>query len=62
MVYLANNWKIVLALQEYVMRLLKPFLNAQAAKSEAAARMAQKEADTKARKARAERLKAAQAS
>jgi hypothetical protein len=58
-VYLANNWKLVLALQEFVLGILKPLLNAQEAKKEQAARSEAAAAQAKARKARAARLKKA---
>lgn len=57
MMYIANNWKMVLVLQDMVMKLLEPFLNARKATQAAATQQetqAQKEA---ARKARIARLK-----
>ena len=56
--YICNNYKIVEAVQEIVMKLLKPFLDAKAAKEEAAAKQDAADAAAAARKARAARLKA----
>ena len=58
-VYLANNWKLVLALQDVILKLLAPFLNAAEARKEVAAKEAARAAAATARAARAARLKAA---
>jgi len=58
-VYLCNNWKIVLAVQELVLKLLRPTLAARDAKRDAAERQATIKSTATARKARLERLKKA---
>ena len=60
-VYLANNWKLVLAVQDIVMKLLQPFLSAQTQRKEAQAEAARLDSVAAARKARLERLKRQQA-
>lgn len=61
-VYLANNWKAVVALQEMILKLLGPLLGASAARSEAAAKLSSDAAKAAARKARVARLAAEAAS
>mmetsp|Transcript_44057 Transcript_44057/g.115776 ORF Transcript_44057/g.115776 Transcript_44057/m.115776 type:complete len:143 (-) Transcript_44057:134-562(-) len=55
-VYLANNWKIVLALQEFILAMLKPFFSAQDLKREKAEQAEVVAAAAAARTARAARL------
>ena len=57
-VYLANNWKVFLALQEMVLTMMKPFLQAAGDKKAAAERLSLAESQAEARKARAARLSA----
>ena len=57
-VYICNNWKLVIMLKEFIMTLLKPFLNSAAAKREAQARMDRAAAADSARKARLSRIQA----
>ena len=61
MVYFANNWKVMIALQEMIMVLLRPFLKAMDARKEAQEQLSQKAAQAAARRARAERLTKKQA-
>ena len=56
MVYFANNWKVMIALQEMIMVLLRPFLKAMDARKVAQERHSQQVAQAAARRARAERL------
>jgi len=56
-VYLCNNWKIVLAIQELVLKLLRPTLAARDAKRDAAERQSAIKATATARKARLQRLR-----
>ncbi|KOO24022.1 hypothetical protein Ctob_001587 [Chrysochromulina tobinii] len=60
-VYLANNWKIVLALQAFVLQLLQPFFSAAEVRRKKAEEAEQAAADAAARKARAARLAKAKA-
>lgn len=57
-IYLTNNWKMVLALQEMVLKVVGPFLGMQAARSEAASKASSDAAKAAARKARLARLAA----
>jgi hypothetical protein len=61
-IYLSNNWKIVMALQHLVMQFLAPFLQANGARQEAVRLKAQQAEMERARLARLERLKAKTAS
>ena len=56
-VYLANNWKIVLAVQEFIMKLVQPMLDSKAQQKEAQAEALRLESVAAARKARVSRLK-----
>ena len=56
-VYLCNNWKLVVALQEFIMAILAPFIGAAESRKQAA-EAAAKEQAAAARKARLARLKA----
>ena len=56
-VYFANNWKMVLALQNMIMQLLAPFLQARSAASAARSARVQAAQQDEARRARLERLK-----
>ena len=58
-VYLANNWKLVLVVQDIILKMLSPFLNSAAARKEEQAKVAAADAAAAARRARAARLKAA---
>ena len=57
-VYIANNWKLVMALQDMVMKLLQPFLDAKSARAAETAKEEAAAAKAAAAKARAARLKA----
>ena len=59
--YLTNNWKLVIALQEIVMKLLKPFLDMYNAQQVAKEKAAAAAATAAAREARLRRLSAAKA-
>lgn len=57
-VYLCNNWKLVAALQEFIMAILAPFIGAAESRKQAAEAAAKEQAAAAARKARLARLKA----
>lgn len=57
--YLANNWKLVQGIQDIVMKMLAPFINASAVRKETQAKEAAADAAAAAREARAARLRAA---
>ena len=56
--YLSNNWKLVLALQEFLLKLLKPFIDSMGARREQQEKAAAAASEAAARKARLKRLKA----
>ena len=55
--YIANNWKVALALQEMIMIVLRPFFKQMEAKKAASLKAAELASQAQARRARAERLK-----
>lgn len=57
-VYLTNNWNVVIALQQLIMKLLAPFLKSASAAKAAQARAAAEATQAEAREARAARLAA----
>lgn len=57
-VYLANNWKVVIALQQLLMHLIDPLIQANRARQAAASSRLQLSQMQKARQARLDRLKA----
>ena len=59
--YLANNWKIVIAIQDLVLKLVQPMLSAADARKESQAKAASAVAAAAQRKARLARLKASKA-
>ena len=54
--YITNNWKMVIAVQDIVLKALQPFLNAAEQKKAAKAREVQAKAKAAARSARLDRL------
>jgi hypothetical protein len=57
-VYLTNNWNVVIALQRIIMKLLEPFLKAAGAAKAAKERASLEAVQAEAREARAKRLAA----